>query len=96
MSAERSVPEDGPTRSPNPASLSNRVISLEAIFAAASMVFGLLTVVMPAWIEALTGWDPDHHSGGFEWLIAAAFLICALGAALDARRRFVAAKAVTA
>jgi hypothetical protein len=31
----------------------------------------VLTVVWPAWIEGIFGWDPDNHSGAFEVLIVA-------------------------
>jgi hypothetical protein len=31
------------------------------------------------WIEALTGFSPDHHNGSFEWMIVAGlFLVCVL------------------
>jgi hypothetical protein len=38
---------------------------------------GILTMFWHDWIEALTGWDPDHHNGSVEWLIVAALLVVA-------------------
>jgi hypothetical protein len=34
----------------------------------------VLTIFWPDWIEALTGYDPDHHDGTVEWLIVIALL----------------------
>jgi len=34
----------------------------------------VLTVFWRAWIEALTGVDPDHHNGVFEWAIVGGLL----------------------
>ena len=39
----------------------------------------VLTLFWRDWIEALTGFDPDHHNGSFEWMIVAGlFLVCVL------------------
>ena len=38
------------------------------------------------WIEALTGWDPDHHNGSVEWLIVVALLAVAVAIGIMARR----------
>lgn len=38
---------------------------------------GLLTIVWPDWIERLTGWDPDQHSGSFEILVVTLLLLAA-------------------
>ena len=41
-------------------------------------LLGIVTIFWHDWIEALTGWDPDHHSGSVEWLIVAGLLIVAI------------------
>jgi hypothetical protein len=62
---------------------------LEAGLASLCGVLGVLTLFWRDWIEALTGFDPDHHNGSFEWLIVLGlFLICVLvGAAARAEWR---------
>jgi hypothetical protein len=51
----------------------------------------VLTVFWRDWIEGVTGFDPDHHNGSFEWVIVAGlFLVCglvALAARAEWRRR---------
>jgi hypothetical protein len=37
------------------------------------------------WIEALTGFDPDHHNGSFEWLIVAGLFAASVLVARAAR-----------
>jgi hypothetical protein len=44
---------------------------LELFLAGVTGFLAILTVVWPAWIEGLFGWDPDNHSGAFEVLIVA-------------------------
>jgi len=41
-------------------------IIIEQVLAAITGVLGLVTIFWRDWIEALTGWDPDHHSGSTE------------------------------
>jgi hypothetical protein len=41
-------------------------IFVERFLAAGTFVLGLITIFWRDWIEGLTGWDPDHHSGSAE------------------------------
>jgi hypothetical protein len=50
-----------------------------------SAFLGLLTLASREWIEALTGVDPDHHNGSFEWLIVVVLVVAACGFGLTAR-----------
>jgi hypothetical protein len=47
---------------------------IEAILAAASALFLVLTLVWEDWIEIVFGVDPDNHSGSLEWLVVAVCL----------------------
>ena len=58
---------------------------IEAGLAAVSGFLLLLTLATREWIEALTGWDPDHGSGSFEWLIVAVLLVATATFGLLAR-----------
>ena len=52
---------------------------LEAGLAVLTGALAILTVFWRDWIEALTGFDPDHHSGSAEWAIVAVLaLVCGL------------------
>jgi|tagenome__1003787_1003787.scaffolds.fasta_scaffold20970229_2 hypothetical protein len=53
--------------------------------AALSLLFGLLailTAVWPAWIEGLTGVDPDRGDGTVEWTVVAALGVASVLLAL--------------
>lgn len=63
----------------------SRRFKIETILAAASGLLGIVTLFWHDWIE-VTGWDPDHHSGSAEWIIAAVLLLVALVLGLLARR----------
>jgi hypothetical protein len=69
----------------------DRVSAVEACVAVAALALALLNLLIPAWIEALTGWDPDRHGGAAEWLIAGALALGSAAAATAARRRLRAA-----
>jgi nitrate reductase gamma subunit len=52
----------------------NRVrVWLEGIGALVALFLAALTVLVPDWLEATVGVDPDRHSGAMEWLVAAGF-----------------------
>jgi undecaprenyl pyrophosphate phosphatase UppP len=72
------------------------LVRLEAAIAAIAAVLGITTIFWRDWIEALTGWDPDHHNGSFEWLIVSVLLIIAVTLGLLARhhRRLVIMRSV--
>jgi hypothetical protein len=55
---------------------------LAALFAA----LAILTAVVPDWIEAVFGVDPDHGTGYLEWLIVVVAGLIAIVVALAARR----------
>ena len=57
----------------------------EAILAVLAAALGVLTVVVPAWIEVLTGLGPDAGSGTLEVLIAVGLFAVAGIAARAAR-----------
>ncbi len=62
------------------------LVRLETAVAAVAGLLGILTIFWHDWIEALTGWDPDHHNGSFEWLIVVFLLGIAAAMGLIARR----------
>jgi hypothetical protein len=66
--------------------LSRFRVVLESVIALFAGFLGVVTVFWHDWIEALTGWDPDHHNGAFEWLIVIALLAIAAISGIAARR----------
>ena len=59
------------------------VSQAEAVLALLAALLGLLTMLLPDWIEASTGWSPDYGNGSLEavlvWLpIAAAVALVVL------------------
>jgi len=58
---------------------------LEAALASLCGFLAVLTVFWRAWIEALTGFDPDHHNGSLEWVIVAGLLLLCAAAGVAAR-----------
>jgi hypothetical protein len=63
-------------------------VRLEAAIALCAGILGIITIFWHDWIEALTGWDPDHHNGSLEWLIVAALLAVAVVMGVVARRHW--------
>jgi hypothetical protein len=60
-------------------STSSAVPYIETLLCGLSGVLAIATVFWPDWIEALTGWEPDHQDGSLEWLIVAALgAICVI------------------
>ncbi len=58
------------------------------VLAGPATLAGVVTVIYPAWFEALFDASPDAGSGVFEWAIASALLLTSLALALLARRQF--------
>jgi hypothetical protein len=63
-------------------------VRLETAIALCAGALGILTIFWHDWIEALTGWDPDHHNGSFEWFIVLALLAIAAVMGFLARRHW--------
>lgn len=58
---------------------------IELVLAVLCAALAILTLFWHGWIEAATGFDPDHGDGSAEWLIVAA-LFAASGLAGFAAR----------
>ena len=58
---------------------------LETALASACGILAVLTLFWRDWIEALTRFDPDHHSGSVEWAIVAVLFALCLAAGVAAR-----------
>ena len=63
-------------------------IRAEAAISVLAGALGIVTVFWHDWIEALTGWDPDQHNGGAEWLIVAVLLAVAVAMGAVSRRHW--------
>lgn len=58
---------------------------LEAGLAMLTGALAIITLFWRDWIEALTGFDPDHHNGSLEWAIVAGLAVISIIVALAAR-----------
>jgi hypothetical protein len=58
---------------------------IESGLALACAALAVLTLAWRDWIEALTGLNPDRHSGSVEWLVVVALLLCSAVVGLAAR-----------
>jgi len=47
----------------------------ESVLAAVDGLLALLTLAWHDWVEAVFGFNPDHHNGSFEWTLVAVLLI---------------------
>ena len=63
----------------------SRLYKIETALAAVSGVLGVVTLFWRDWLE-VTGWDPDHHNGSAEWIIAVALIAAAIALGAMARR----------
>jgi hypothetical protein len=63
-------------------------VRLEMTVALCAGVLGILTIFWHDWIEALTGWDPDHHNGSLEWIVVVGLLAVAITMGLVAGRHW--------
>ncbi len=61
---------------------------IEVSLAVLTGALGVLTLFWRDWIEALTGWNPDHHSGSAEFGLISILLIMSVSCAVAARRTY--------
>jgi hypothetical protein len=54
---------------------SRRCFWIETGSATIMGVLALITPICPDWIELVSGWDPDQHSGSSEWMIVAGLFL---------------------
>jgi hypothetical protein len=61
---------------------------IETSLAVLTGFLGVLTLFWRDWIEALTGWSLDHHSGSVEFGLVSILLIVSVSCAAVARRTY--------
>lgn len=61
---------------------------IQASLAALIGGLGVLTLFWHDWVEGLTGWNPDHHSGGFEVGLILVLFAASVTCAALARRTY--------
>jgi hypothetical protein len=62
-----------------------RRAGIETAIAGLTGFLFLLSFVTREWIEALTGWDPDHGNGSVELLIVAVLAVATIAIGMRAR-----------
>jgi uncharacterized membrane protein HdeD (DUF308 family) len=62
-----------------------KIAILEIILASIAGLLAVITVFWDDWIEAITGWDPDHYDGSAERTIVVALALVAIALAVAAR-----------
>ena len=60
----------------------------EVALAALAAALAIVTIFWRDWIEILTGWSPDHHSGGAEAGLILALFAASITCAVLARRTY--------
>ena len=61
---------------------------LEVVCSAVAGLLGVLTAIVPDWIEEVFHVDPDAGSGALEWGIVVVLFAIAIALALSARREY--------
>jgi hypothetical protein len=67
----------------------------QSVSAAVSLAVAALTALVPDWLEAVTGVDPDQRGGAVEWAVAAGFATAAALLGLRALRLGLSARRLT-
>ena len=65
--------------------IERRRFRIEVALSAVCGFLFLLTLVWRDWIERVSGWDPDEHSGSLEWGILIVLLAVTIAVAVHAR-----------
>lgn len=60
---------------------------LKVVCSAAAALLGVLTAIVPDWIEEVFHVDPDAGSGALEWGLVVALLAVAIALGQSARRQ---------
>ncbi len=62
------------------------LVRIEASLAVLTGVLGVVTIFWRDWVEALTGWSPDHGSGSVEIGLIAVLFMTSVSCTVVARR----------
>jgi hypothetical protein len=61
---------------------------MHAAFSAAAALLLVVTLIVPDWIEAASGVDPDRNSGLAEWAVTGLLVVLTVASARNARREW--------